>query len=330
MSLDINKNQDAKTLQIANDVLRELPSRNLKEKTRRFYIKTARIYYYALHKVEETQSKRTYYVRRAALIYFAAEELKEALLTKTACKAARAMLVLAKFFSARAALYPQAGTGACPLASPVNRISKRRSLRGLPNDWREQMIAGAINPKMSAALLLLAATGVRPSEVENGVSVIPVTGGVRVAVRGTKTDRGHGQPLRVFKVISTLAEKLGALGAQTIKIDSANRISSLAGRLGRKLFGHTRACKVSAYSFRHMFASELKASQISGLDVSAILGHSVSDTKKSYGCAKQGRTGIRAKLLHASREVKLIGQHASPAKRLDSRHEHSSANGSSM
>jgi integrase len=330
MSSEIIKKQDAETIQIAEDVLRELPERNLKEKTKQLYILTARIYYDALHKVEQTQSKRTYYVRRAALTYFAKEELRNAVLTKAAKKAAQAMLVLANFFSAPAALNPQAGTGACPLASPVKRISKRRSLRGLPADWREQIIAGTVNPEMSTALLLLAATGVRPSEIEIGVSVTPVIGGVRVTVRGTKTDRGHGQPLRVFEVISTLAEKLGALGAQTIKIDSANRISSLAGRLGRKLFGQMRACTVSAYSFRHMFASELKASQINGLDVSAILGHSVSDTKKSYGCAKQGRTGIRAKLLHASREVKIIGQHARPAKRLSSGHEHSSANAGSI
>jgi len=330
MSSDINKNQDAITLQIAKDVLRELPQRNLKDKTRRFYIKTAKIYYDALHKVEETQSKRTYYVRRAALIYFAAEELKEALLTKAGGKAAQAMLVLAKFFTAPDTQHsPTRGAG-CPLASPINRISKRRSLRGLPADWREQLIAAAINPKMSMVLLLLATTGIRPSEVENGVSVDPVTGGVRVTVRGTKTDRGHGQPLRVFEVFSSLAEQLGALGTQFIKVDNANQISSFAGRLGRKLFGQMRGCTVSAYSLRHMFASELKASQTSSLDISAILGHSVSDTKKSYGCAKQGQTGIRAKLLHASREVKLIGQHARPAKRLSSGHEHSSTNASSI
>lgn len=318
MSSEIKNKQDDETIQIAKDILRELPARNLKEKTKQLYVKTARIYYDALHKVEQTQSKRTYYVRRAALTYFAMEELRDAVLTKTAKKAAQAMLVLAKFFSVPAALNPLTGTGACPLSSPINRISKRRSLRGLPNDWREQMIAGAVNPKMSAVLLLLAATGVRPSEIENGVSVVPVTGGVRVVVRGTKTDRGHGQPLRVFEVFSKLAEQLSAIGAQTIKVNSANQISALAGKLGRKLFGRTRACTVSAYSFRHMFASELKASQISGLDVSAILGHSVSDTKKSYGCSKQGRTGMRAKLLHASREVKLIGQHARPAKRFAS------------
>ena len=309
MSLDTNKRKDDITLKIAENVLSELPQKNLKEKTRLLYIKTAKIYYEALHKVEETQSKRTYYVRRAALIYFAAEELKEALLTRTAGKAAQAMLVLAKFFSPPTAQYSKKGGAACPLASPLNRISKRRSLRGLPVNWREQLIEASINPKMRIVLLLLATTGIRPSEVENGVTVDPVAGGVRVTVRGTKTDRGHGQPLRVFEVFSALAVQLGALGTQMIKVDNANQISSLAGKLGRKLFGQMRVCTVSAYSLRHMFASELKASQTSSLDISAILGHSVSDTKQSYGCAKQGQRGVRAKLLHATREVKLIGKH---------------------
>lgn len=315
MNSEIKKKQDDETLLIAEDVSKALPTRNLKEKTRKFYIQIAKIYYDRFHSILETRSKRTYYVRRAALIYFAGEQLKEALRTKMAEQAEKAMLVLAKFFTAPAAQSSQSKGAACPLPAPTNRVSKRRSLRGLPADWREQLIAGTPKPEMRAVLLLLAATGVRPSEIENGVSVAPIEGGVRVVVRGTKTDRGHGQPLRVFEVVSTLAAKLGALGAQTIKVDDANQISSLAGRLGRKLFGQTRSCTVSAYSFRHLFASQLKASEISGLDVSAILGHSVSDTKNSYGCVSQGRNGIRAKLLHASREVKLIDKQPRPLSR---------------
>lgn len=314
MILEINKNQDHGTLQIAEDVLRELPPRNLKEKTRRLYIQTAKIYYNNVQKASETRSKRTYYVRRAALIYFAGEELKEAVNTKTAKKAAQAMTVLAKFFSTPAAQNSQTGGATCPITSHRNRISKRRSLQGLPFDWREQLIEGASKADMRAALLLLAATGVRPSEIENGVTVAAVPGGVRVSVLGTKTDRGHGQPLRVFEVFSKLAEQLGALGDQIIKVGSANQLSALAGRLGRKLFGRKRTSTVSAYSFRHLFASELKASPLNGLDVSAILGHAVSDTKKSYGCSNQGRAGIRVKLVHASRVVKPISQRPRPAK----------------
>lgn len=320
MNSDINNNQDDETLQIAEDVLRELPPRNLKEKTRNLYIQTAKIYYDNVQKAWETRSKRTYYVRRAALIYFAGEELKEAVSTKTAKKAAQAMMVLAKFLAMSAAQSSQTGGATCPVASHRNRISKRRSLQGLPADWREQLIAGASKADMRAALLLLAATGVRPSEIENGVTVAAVPGGVRVSVLGTKTDRGHGQPIRVFEVVSKLAEQLGALGDQIIKVGSANQLSALAGRLGRKLFGRKRTYTVSAYSFRHLFASELKASPLNGLDVSAILGHAVSDTKKSYGCAKQGRNGIRAKLLHASREVRLIDKSPRPTLRLSSSH----------
>lgn len=319
MNSEIKNKHDDETLRIAQDVSRELPTRNLKEKTKQLYVKTAKIYYDELHKILETTSKRTYYVRRAALIYLAEEELKEAVRTKKAGQAAKAMLVLAKFLSTPVAQNSQARSAACPLVAPTNRVSKRRSLSGLPVDWREQLIDAAIDPKMGEVLLLLAATGIRPSEVEKGVTIEPIEGGVRVIVRGTKTDREHGQKLRVFDVFSKLAERLGGLGAQLIKVDHANRISSQAGRLGRKIFGQTRVCTVSAYSFRHQFASELKASQASSADVSAILGHSASDTKQSYGCFKQGRAGeIRVKLVHASQQVKLISKHPRPAKRFGS------------
>lgn len=169
------------------------------------------------------------------------------------------------------------------------------------------MLAAMRNSVVGPALMLMAATGVRPSEVVNGVAVTPIAGGVRVTVQGTKTDRGHGQPLRIFEIQSELAVLLAQHGEQLIKIDRANQISVEAGRIGRKLFGCRGSASVSAYSLRHAFASDLKAAGISGKVISAILGHAAEDTKKHYGHPRQGRMPIRAALVHAAQPVRSVG-----------------------
>ena len=79
-----------------------------------------------------------------------------------------------------------------------------------------------------------------------------------------------------------------------------------AGRLGRKVFGERRSNPVSAYSFRHQFASDLKASGLDGVTVSAVLGHSVDDTKKQYGTSKQARGAQTTRLISATRTVKVL------------------------
>jgi integrase len=154
-------------------------------------------------------------------------------------------------------------------------------------------------------MLLLAVAGVRPAEVAEGIEVQPIKGGVQLKIKGAKIDRGHGQPERVIAVHGALALLLAEGGGRTIDAPSANAVSIAAGRLGRKVFGERRSHLVSAYSFRHQFASDLKASGLDGLSISAILGHSVDDTKKHYGTSKQARGAQTTRLIAATRTVKI-------------------------
>lgn len=307
MNLAKSKMTDSKIMEFAKSVLAAIPVRPIKPATQRLYELTAQRYYADVEGALDTTSKRTYYVRKAALTHFAAVKLREAAHVGDAAEAAHAMIVLAKFISRSARDKVPLETAVCPLQNPQRRVSKRGSLRGLPANWRQMMLEAMHDSTVGPALLLMAATGVRPSEVANGVAVTPIDDGVRVVVQGTKTDRGHGQPLRIFEIQSELAVLLAQHGEQLIKVDRANQISVEAGRIGRKLFGCRGVASVSAYSLRHAFASDLKAAGLSGKVISAILGHAAEDTKKHYGHPRQARMPIRAALVHAARPVRSVG-----------------------
>ncbi len=310
MNIEKTKMKDSKILEFAVAVLAAIPARELKPATEHLYECTGRLYYSNAGAALKTRSKRTYYLRKAALTYVATKELARAVVDGDASGAAKAMEVLARFTSGVTCHGSQINGQGCPLVNPTRRSSKRASLRGLPRNWRDQRVAAVSKPALRRAILLMAATGVRPSEVEQGVSVQPVDGGIQVVVKGTKTDRQHGQPIRVFEVHSDLARALAQAleGTDSIKVEKANQLSVQVGRLGRRLFGKGSRETVSAYSLRHAFASDLKAAGLPGNEISALLGHSVADTKKHYGSSRQGRLAVTAKLVHATRPVKAASQ----------------------
>lgn len=298
--------EDSKVMEFAQSVLAAIPARPLKPATKRLYELTGQLYYADAERALDTTSKRSYYLRKAALTYFATGKLRDAVQVGNAKDAAHALRVLARFTSGVTQSECAKEMPACPLLNPQRRASKRSSLRGLPANWRQVMLEAMRDSTVGPALLLMAATGVRPSEVVNGVAVTPIAGGARVVVQGTKTDREHGQPLRIFEVQSELAVLLAQGGERLIKVDRANQISVEAGRIGRKLFGCRGRASVSAYSLRHAFASDLKAAGMSGKVISAILGHAAEDTKKHYGHPRQARMPIRAELVHAARPVRSV------------------------
>lgn len=314
MNIEKSTMTHSKILEFAAAVLAAMPARPLKPETERFYLGTGRLYYSNAEAALITNSKRTYYLRKAAITYFAAKELGRAVVDGDAGAAATAMQVLARFTSGVERLGSLTNGGTCPLRHPIRRSSKRASLRGLPNDWRQRLVAAA-SQDLKRAILLMAATGVRPSEIEKGVEVTPVPGGVRVMVRGSKIDRNHGQPLRAFEVYSELALALAQENSQIIKVQRANQLSVEIGRLGRRLFGAHRQATVSAYSLRHAFASDIKAAGIPGDEISALLGHAVADTKKHYGTSRQGGMAVNIKLIHATRPVKSTGFSARKAQK---------------
>ncbi|NQW95144.1 MAG: site-specific integrase [Polaromonas sp.] len=295
-------------LKFAIEYMQTESPRKVNDRTRQHYQKTAELYFDCPEEALRTTSKATYYARKAALIFVAADRMLAAIKNSDLFSALKSARVLRRFFTYSNGPTALAAGSVCPIPAKA-KVGKRKSLRGLPDDWRAQLVAAAPF-SCREWILLLAVGGVRPEEIAMGVQVQPTDGGVHLTIRGAKTDRGHGQPERVVAVDGPLALLLAEGGARTISATSANSVSVAAGRLGRKVFGERRSNLVSAYSFRHQFASDLKASGLDGLSISAILGHSVDDTKKHYGTSKQARGLQTTRLVSATRTVKVFKKSA--------------------
>jgi integrase len=282
--------------------------REVSDRTRQHYERTARLYFDNPDEALRTKSKATYYARKAALIFVAAARMIAAIKIDDHLTVLKSARVLRKFFTYTDGPTALAAGSVCPINANA-KVGKRKSLRGLPLDWRVQMV-NAASSTCREWVLLLAVAGVRPEEIAKGIKVEPIEGGVQLTIKGAKIDRGHGQPERIIAVNGSLALLLAQGCSRTIEAPSANAVSIAAGRLGRKVFGERRSHLVSAYSFRHQFASDLKASGLDGLTVSAILGHAVDDTKKQYGTSKQARGIQTTRLVSATRTVKVLKKSA--------------------
>ena len=300
-----NQEETAALMQFAMQYMQTESPRKANDRTRQHYQKTADLYFDRPEEALRTTSKATYYARKAALIFVAADRMLAAIKVADLLNALKSARVLRRFFTYRDGPTALAAGSVCPISAKA-KVGKRKSLRGLPLDWREQMVAAAPSTASREWMLLMAVAGVRPEEIANGIAVQPIADGVILKIKGAKIDRGHGQPERVVTAHGLLALLLAESGERTINAPSANSVSLAAGRLGRKVFGERRSNPVSAYSFRHQFASDLKASGLGGETVSAILGHAVDDTKKQYGTSKQARGLQTTRLISATRAVKVL------------------------
>jgi integrase len=293
---------------IAQKILDAYPDRRLSKSTQAKYRALGKRYFLKHAAVTETSSKRTYYVRKAALTFYAVEMLRASLDTDDEKLFAQALSTLLKFHTEDVPGSAMRQGRKCPISNPQPVRGKRKSLQGLPQNWIDMMLANLSGPKRDW-LLVLSAAGVRPQELANGVKVTPHKSGVIFEVLGAKTGKGYGQPVRQFYVVSKFATELAASGPQTITAISANAVSAFVSKLGRKIFKpHEAIESVSAYTFRHQFSADLKATNLLGDEISAILGHSVNDTKNHYGVRVQSRGSIKVKLLFATRPVKHVAK----------------------
>ena len=292
-----------KKFELAKKLLKSYPERKVSQRTRERYLQTGAHHFCNHQSVIDTCKKATYYLRKAATTYYALEQLRYAIAHADEALLDTAVLTLGRFDTKLSGQSAINAGHKCPLKNTLPRCSKRQSLRGLPKNWRERLLAGVTGP-IRQILLVLCAGGVRPEELASGVLVTPHEDGVILEVRGAKVSQSNGQPLRIIFVSSQFATELANGGKRVVSGPSANAISQAVGRQARKVFGR-RTHNVSAYSFRHQFAADLKsASNISDDDISAIMGHSASDTKRHYGTRSQSRSNIRVRLISASREVR--------------------------
>lgn len=175
---------------------------------------------------------------------------------------------------------------------------KRRGLGRLPTDWREQLFA-TVEPDDRLPVLLLAVSGCRPSELAKGIDIRRSGWHFLLGIRGAKVTADNGQPFRVLHIDSEhpwgkhLADCLSDSPAKTSYQESAR---SLQHRIHRLVTHWQRTTgingyQISAYSFRHQLASDLKRQGEPDSWIAAVLGHRSTRTSTGYGSWQQGKAG---------------------------------------
>ena len=192
----------------------------------------------------------------------------------------------------------------------------KRAVGRLPKQWKTTLL-GAV-PKRSkyrAHVVAMALCGCRPAEFENGVLVKKVdqdTYEFTIAGKktGTRQKNGKtfttGQALRVLTISRTdFLDKHGQVRPEFIAMEKV-----MKGKNNLELMGMATAIRdavihasekafpdldnrPTAYSFRHAFASELKAANgEDSADTAAALGHASTKTQQGYGYSKSSGGGL--------------------------------------
>jgi integrase len=165
-----------------------------------------------------------------------------------------------------------------------HRNSKKASIQKLPDDWKEQLLAIMTKHRYLNATRILACVGCRPAEIGKGVVVHHKKDGIYFEILGAKAnDEDRGQVWRQIvlpldhPIASKIKKGLHRAGSKSI----SETITRKALKLGFK--------GVSAYSFRHQFCSDLKASGFSKSNIAMAMGHYVVETQQTYGNSGAGR-----------------------------------------
>lgn len=183
------------------------------------------------------------------------------------------------------------------------RASKKRSLNGLPDDWR-LILAKRFSPKYALPFLVAAATGCRPAELANGVELAidrdekTDVMSIRATIQGVKVRETTGQPERhifitVDNIEGSIASQLACAiraGHAQVKIENPSLFSCAIRDAGRRAW-KSRRLELSAYSLRHQFAADMKGANFSLQDIATAMGHVTDKTASYYGNRHQSRSG---------------------------------------
>lgn len=194
------------------------------------------------------------------------------------------------------------------------RQSKFRDLKFLPEGWKDRMAAeSARSPTFGPAVALLAVCAPRPAELEAGIYVYADGRHVVVIIPGAKVTANSGQPWRELRILrsafpTTFLNMLDVHGIAWIEVNRASLRNHL-WRVSKRLWPDLRAGKradaraivVSAYTFRHALAEELRETSWEDHDISAAMGHCVGETQRQYG--RRRRRGVHGPRITAIRAV---------------------------
>lgn len=199
-----------------------------------------------------------------------------------------------------------------PPREPAQSLSKGRTLPPVSLPWQEQVLASA-TATQRPFIALLWATGCRPAEIEAGVTVRRVSGGIEIEIPGAKVTETNGQPRR--RILIDAKSKAGMHLDIALGSEREVTLSRKAKRLGNDFADikrRTGLSAVSAYSFRHQVSADLKAAGTDPQAIAHVLGHASERTQGRYGKPARGRAGGGMILdAIASREVRT-GRPAGP------------------
>ena len=288
---------------------------------------------------EINTTKGAYYVHKAAWQWGLAHEIEIALTTLYSPFAnieedhplrMRAEIVLRKLLPKLLAQHPDyekkhLGENVVEAAYSTKRkkAGKRRSIRGLPADWREKMLAAA-TPAHKLTVAISAATGCRPAELEKGIRIERVGEKIVATIKGAKVRYDQKTGKRISGLIERRLELDPASGPLVAYIAEAfpeggivavNRWTG--GDAIRRAAAKCGFRKVTPYSLRHQFAADRKGEGMSNDEIAELLGHKSQRTQQHYGHAQQakGQGGVRSASAATKGEAIKKGKAVNPVKR---------------
>jgi integrase len=192
------------------------------------------------------------------------------------------------------------------------RQTKARSLRGLPDNWRETVAAMMPKP-VRICWLTQCLTGARPAEIAKGVRVTVDDGKLILIVSGAKVRKGHsGQEERtlMYDASTEMARLLvGLLDATQLTIGTdrnANAYRSAVAYYAKKAFPERQGTvRISAYSARHAFKVDLKAAQWPDAKIAMAMGHVSTESSSYYGGAGKRSGAVSPISVTATNKVKV-------------------------
>lgn len=245
--------------------------------------------------IENQLKQNTAQVYRAAWCFHRAHTIKQildGLKTETRIESLHLLYrILPKTVS-------ELGDGRSVRYSPAVRRkkgTKRKSLRGKPDNWRE-CVHEALAEPYKVYGIVTALTGCRPSELGKGVSVTIINQELIIEIVGAKVSdlTEGGQPFRRLTINQSLPlarELLAIMESQKtrelyVKTSSYSSWYRAFKRAAKSLgWGD-----LSPYSYRHQLSADLKALGQNNVFLSKVLGHRSSRSRSNYGQFLQGRS----------------------------------------
>lgn len=176
--------------------------------------------------------------------------------------------------------------------------NSKRNISKLEKNFREKIADYAIdhNLKCKNAILVLKATGCRPSELKKGISArMKNENEIEFFILGSKLNLEQKRGIRMRKICISinnenekylLSLKKEILNSENdrikIEITSEKSFSGYITKISKKIWVR-KIYHASAYSFRHALATDLKNNNTNKIKIAQVMGHASTRAQQSYG-----------------------------------------------